>query len=252
MTDKQTLDSYNRGAKNWVSEQPESFYHKYLEKPAMHLLLPDVKGKKILCIGCGTGEEVNYLNNLEAEVIGIDISEGMLKVAKNNFPNLKLKKMDMMKLDFPKDSFDLVYSSLAFHYTDNLKGLFKGIFKILKDKGNLLFSTTHPFFDAADIFELNGEKYHVIGHSRNIETKKLTTYGNYFKENKITQDWKNNFIVNFEHKTVSTWINDLTETKFKILKVVEPRPVIEAKTFFPEKFEIYSKRPGFIIFLAEK
>lgn len=252
MTDKQTLDSYNQGANNWVSEQPESFYHKYLEKPAMHSLLSDVKGKNVLCIGCGTGEEVNYLNGLEAEVMGIDISEGMLKVAKNNFPNLKFKQMDMMELDFPKKSFDLVYSSLAFHYTDNLKKLFEGVFKILKNKGKLLFSTTHPFFDPAVIFKLNGEKYHVIGHSRNLKTKKLTTYGNYFKENKMKQDWGNNFIVNFEHKTISTWINDLTETKFKILKVVEPEPLAEAKKIFPDKFEIFSKRPGFMVFLAEK
>ena len=94
MTVKRTLLSYNQGSKNWSNEQPESFYHKYVEKPAMHLLLPDVKGKSVLCIGCGTGEEVNYLNNLEAEVIGIDISEGMLSVAKNNFPNLKSLSLD--------------------------------------------------------------------------------------------------------------------------------------------------------------
>ena len=251
-TDQQTVDSYDNGAKNYTQEKPKSFYHKYVEKPAMYKLLPDLKGKKVLCIGCGTGEEVNYLSSLGAEVIGTDLSKGMLIEAKNNFPDLDFRQMDMMRLDFSKNTFDFVYSSLAFHYTNDLENLFAGIYKILKSGGKLLFSTTHPVFDAVEIFDLNGEQYSVIGKSKNLATKEIKTIGDYFSEIKRTQDWGNNFIVNVEHKTISTWINSLIKPGFRILKMVEPKPIEEAKEKYPEKYKEYIKRPGYMIFLTEK
>lgn len=251
-TDDQTINSYNQGAKKFSEEIVKGFYHKYVEKPAMYNLLPDLRNKKVLCIGCGTGDEVNYLSKLGAEVIGTDISEGMLAEAKNNYPDLDFRHADMMNLDFQENSFDFVYSSLAFHYTGDLKGLFAGIYRILKPDGKLLFSTTHPIFDAVERFELNGEIYAVIGRAKNVETKKVRPLGDYFDEGKRSQDWGDNFIVNFEHRTISTWINDLIESRFKISKMVEPKPTEKAEKKYPDKFLAYNKKPGFLIFLVEK
>lgn len=251
-TDQQTIDSYNQGAQNYNDKQPSSFYHLYLEKPAMFSLLPELKNKRVLCIGVGTGQEANELYLRGAQVTGIDISEGMINQARKNFPNIEFILQDMNNLKFKANNFDFVYSSLAFHYAEDLESLFKQIHTILKSKGQLLFSTTHPIFDAVERFELDSKHLEVMGYMKDVETQQVTSLGNYFYEGRRTQDWKNNFIVNFQHKTITTWINSLIKAGFLLKKILEPQPIESAKNLFPDKYSIYTHRPGCLIFLGIK
>lgn len=250
--EEQTVDSYNRKAENYNSTQPYSFYHKYLEKPAIFSLVPDLKGKKVLCIGVGTGQEANELTLKGAEVVGIDISEGMINIAKKNYPKIEFKVMDMNKLDFTEESFDFVFSSLTLHYSSKPNELFEGIYKLLKPHGILLFSTTHPIFNTSVKFQQDNKRFDVIGNTRELESKKVESLGEYFKEEQKVMDLGDDFIVNFYHRTISTWINSVIESGFAVKKFIEPQPLIESKELFPEKFRLYSNRPGFIVMLCEK
>ena len=47
-TDNQTINSYTQGAEDYNKIQPTSFYHKYVGKPAMFSLLPNLKNKKVI------------------------------------------------------------------------------------------------------------------------------------------------------------------------------------------------------------
>jgi len=58
--------------------------------------------------------------------------------------------------------------------------------------------------------------------------------------------------VNFQHKTLSTWINSIVEWGLVIKKLIEPKPIQEAETLFPDKYRIYTKRPGYMILLCKK
>src|SRR5258708_21155491 len=66
----------------------------------------------VLDIACGTGAFIDALPNKEkVKVIGIDISDGMLSVAKKRFQkykNITFKKQDVLDASFPKETFDLV------------------------------------------------------------------------------------------------------------------------------------------------
>ena len=64
--------NYDKNSESWVKKKV--WGHEYLEKPAMYSLLPKLKNKKVLCIGCGVGEECEYLRKKGADVIGIDLS----------------------------------------------------------------------------------------------------------------------------------------------------------------------------------
>jgi len=194
-TDQQTVTSYTQGAEEYNRVQPNSFYHKYVEKPAMLSLLPDLQGKKVLCIGVGTGQEAKELSDRGASVVGIDISEGMINQARKNFPGIEFLVKDMMNHDFEADTFDLVYSSLALHYAEDLPALFRNIWRVIKPEGILLFSTTHPIFDSVVDIDSEEKELHVIGHSKNKKTKEIGVLGDYFTEEKRTQDWGNNFVV---------------------------------------------------------
>ena len=90
-----------------------------VEIPNFRKLIPNVKEKKILDLGCGYGENDKYCRDLGAkEILGIDISEHMIKIAeKNNADeNIKYKVMAMEDIIKIKEKFDIVISSLAFHY----------------------------------------------------------------------------------------------------------------------------------------
>lgn len=80
-------------------------------------MLPDLKGKRILEIGCGMGQHTKQHADLGAEqVIGIDISEKMLNIARNYFSDNKItyQKMALEDLNQVNDKFDIITSSLVF------------------------------------------------------------------------------------------------------------------------------------------
>lgn len=116
-THKITIDAYNKNAAAYhahVSNPEESAYHSYYEKPAIRALLPDVAGLSVLSIGCGSGLDARYLKDSgAAQVTGVDISEGLIEIAKKENQDIDFQVMDMEKLDFPDESFGLCYSSLA-------------------------------------------------------------------------------------------------------------------------------------------
>ncbi|BCD90149.1 hypothetical protein fh0823_02880 [Francisella halioticida] len=48
----------------------------------------------MLDLGCGTGDLTNEIKNKGVKIIGVDLSENMLKKAKENYPDIEFKCMD--------------------------------------------------------------------------------------------------------------------------------------------------------------
>lgn len=98
-------------------------------------LLPDFAGKRVLDVGCGFGWHCIYAaEHGAARVVGTDISRNMLDVAreKTAFPQVSYERVAMEDLNFPADSFDIVMSSLAFHYTPDFGVVCKRIASCLE------------------------------------------------------------------------------------------------------------------------
>jgi len=147
VTEKNTKQ-YDTHAKEWQASMDSNLGHKYLEKPAMEQELPkDLTDKAVLCIGVGSGDELlEILKRHPCKVVGIDVSTKLLDIAKTKFPDVEFQKMEMTDLHFPDDSFDLIYSSLTFHYAKDWDLLLSEIRRVLKERGELLFSTHHPVY----------------------------------------------------------------------------------------------------------
>lgn len=114
-------------------------------------LLGNVKGKKILELGCGGGQCSIAFAKQGALATGIDLSEEQLKYAKN------LSEKENVKVNFIHGSFqdlsnlktsdyNIIFSAFAFQYSPNLDKLFKQINRLLKKKGTFIFSFDHPFY----------------------------------------------------------------------------------------------------------
>ena len=80
-------------------------------------------GKKILEIGCGTGEISKRLTQYGYEVSGIDNSESMLSVAKKKYNYLSLEKKDMRSLEIENEYDGIVCGFGALNDLENLAEL---------------------------------------------------------------------------------------------------------------------------------
>ena len=104
-------------------------------------MLPDFKGKRVLDLGCGYGWHCIYaMEHGASSVVGVDISHKMLEVAKEktHFPQVEYKCCAIEDVEFPEESFDVILSSLAFHYVADYEILVKKIYRILKSGGKLV------------------------------------------------------------------------------------------------------------------
>jgi len=82
-----------------------------------HLLtyfIENLKGKKILDVGCGHGRDARYLSERGFEVVGIDLSRNLLKIARRMAPKAKFLLMDMRDLKFGDEEFDGIWSCASF------------------------------------------------------------------------------------------------------------------------------------------
>jgi malonyl-CoA O-methyltransferase len=91
---------------------------------------------QILDIGCGTGRFAHqFINN---EVTQFDLSLEMLEIAKNGSKNLV--QGDMHNLPFKDESYDVVVSSMALQWSDNLSQAIDEIFRVAKKSGKVIIA----------------------------------------------------------------------------------------------------------------
>ena len=216
-----------------------------LEIPAFRSLSPRLDGKEILDLGCGYGESCKwYISKGAKKVVGIDISEKMIKRALELYNDNKIeyKNECIEEINFKSGSFDMVLSSLAFHYISDFEGIVKKINNVLKPGGILIFSQEHPIATAKKIADgwakdENGEKLHWI-------------LDDYNDEGIRKQHWFIDGVVKY-HRTLSTIVNTLIENNFSIIKILEPIATEKAEKFNPKLME-ERRRPPFVIIKAQK
>lgn len=80
-----------------------------LGRDFLALVSPDAR---ILEVGCGAGRDMEWLESQGAEVVGVDISPGMLRQARSRVRG-ELLEMDMLALQFPDESFGGVWCMAA-------------------------------------------------------------------------------------------------------------------------------------------
>lgn len=103
----------------------------------------DLKGKKVLEIGCGRGGGANYLfERLQpAQYVGIDISENSIAFCKrtHQHPGLEFQQADAQYLPFEDDSFDVVINVESSHCYHDKNRFLNEVHRVLKPQGHFCY-----------------------------------------------------------------------------------------------------------------
>ena len=110
-----------------------------------------VKGKKVLDLGCGSGRNSLALSSLgAAKVIGMDYHrqsyQRSQEIAKNQRMNIEFREGNALALPFEDKEFDFVYSNGVLHHTQDWKGAIDEYFRVMKTSGFIYLYATGGFF----------------------------------------------------------------------------------------------------------
>jgi SAM-dependent methyltransferase len=218
---------------------------------------------RVLDLGCGYGWFVRWARENGASYVkGVDISEKMILKAKSFDTDAKdaptaevcYERQDLETIildeDAHRESYDLVYSSLTFHYIDDLGLLLRQIHSSLKKgngsaNGKLVFSVEHPIYSApvrpaADWIDVK------VGE----EESKLWPLNSYSEEGLRVTSWLGTDGVRKYHRTTETYVSLLLENGFVLTGLKDWAPSKEDITAHPE-WSVERHRPFFLLLAAE-
>ncbi|MBQ6125664.1 MAG: class I SAM-dependent methyltransferase [Erysipelotrichaceae bacterium] len=115
-------------------------------KMVPHDWFPDLKGKKVLGLASGGGQQMPIFAALGAECTVLDYSLKQLEsertVAEREGYDIEIIRADMTKrLPFEDGTFDLIFHPVSNCYVEEVKPIWKECYRILKKKGILLSGT---------------------------------------------------------------------------------------------------------------
>lgn len=220
------------------------------EWSTLRKLIGDITDKKVLDLATGFGWVARWaiLEGHARSVLGIDISENMLSRARELTQASGIEEGrntyqtgDLESLTMAEGEYDLVYSSLAFHYlpTEKLERLLGEIYKALVRGGNLVFSIEHPVLTAPSDAQWrwgdDGRVYWPLNE--------------YWTEGLRVTNWLAPGIRKY-HRTVDTYLSLLIDAGFVLTAFKEAWDGLDLETKPDQKGEAH--RPYFLLIAARK
>jgi SAM-dependent methyltransferase len=206
-------------------------------------MLPPLTGGRVLDLGCGFGQFTRWAATAgAASVVGIDLSEKMLARARaeTTEPNVSYRRADLDTLQLEADAFDLVFSSLAFHYVEDFGRLIETLAAALAAGGRLVFSVEHPIYAA------RAEPEWVTA----ADGRRAFAIADYLVEGRRVTDWVTSGVVK-HHRTISTMLRTLARSKLALDDIFEWTPSEEQLAARPDLGEELV-RPMFLLISARK
>lgn len=101
-----TIEWYNQNAGQYAQATFQTASSEEVDQFAKLLF----EGAKVLDAGCGGGRDTDLLSKKGLKTVGLDLSSGLIKVARKTFPELEFVEGNMLSLPFPDSGFDGVWS----------------------------------------------------------------------------------------------------------------------------------------------
>lgn len=170
-TEEITRDKFNRWAVSY--DQPASKMGAFMADAITEEIIRHhggMKGLRILDMGAGTGNAAIRiaLRGPDCEVVGLDLSPGMLALAHQKIEEKALKNITLaegsytQELPFPEDHFDAISGCSTFHHIcpDEKRAGLRQAYRVLKPGGLMAITDPmcpdaewHAIFSSAELFE---------------------------------------------------------------------------------------------------
>ncbi len=178
-------------------------------------LLGDLKGKRVLELGCGAGQCSIAFAKAGATAIGVDFSPAQLAHGRDlceaEDVRVELRLGDMADLAFLRaDSIDLAFSSFAFQYVEDLNRVFRQAHRVLKVGAPLVFSLPHP-------------AYPTIGDAGQLTGPGVLLRRSYFDRSPVEVDFGPG--LTSWHHSFSELYMALNRASYRVDLVLEPEPI---------------------------
>lgn len=132
---EQTREYYDKFSKSYEDKRYKG-YHLLIDELEFDCIKNYIKDKKVLEAGCGTGLILQRISKLASEHHGIDISEGMLLLAKEK--GLNVKQASVTEMPFEDNYFDVVCSFKVLPHVENIRQAIKEMNRVTKPGGVLI------------------------------------------------------------------------------------------------------------------
>jgi len=210
-------------------------------------LLGDVRGLRILEVGCGGGQCSIAFARQGAVAAGLDLSDEQLAFAR------QLAAQEDVAVQFVQGSaddlsafaagaWDLVFSAFAFQYVADMPRCLLECSRVLRSGGRLVFSLDHPFRDC-------------FADDENDEMS-IVPVRSYFSNEAMRWRWGSTGIhMQSHHWSIAQWSEMLAAAGFLLRRILEPPPPADLlDQVWPTDDALASLRliPQTIIFVAEK
>lgn len=206
---KQNKQSWDTMADSWFGTTALPVYGCRIPTEDELRLFPDLHGKKVLDIGCGSGHSLKWCADHGAsELWGLDLSTRQIENAgrflgENGLEPKLINAPMESDCGLPEDYFDIVYSIYAIGWTTDLPATFGHIASCLKKGGVFLFSWDHPLM-----------------HCVEIQDEKVIFEGCYLDEDVFSYVQRGNPVTLINRK-LSTYINTLANAGLMVEQLIE-------------------------------
>lgn len=241
-------DSWDRVADAYAKEQAagRDYYRYEFFGPAQLALCGEVRGLRILDVGCGNGYFARALAQRGARVTAFDISPRMIEHAKKQETaeplGIEYRVLDAAALpaDFDLQSFDMATSCMALQDMPQVAKVFRGVHALLRPGGRFVPSITHPCTDTP----------HRVWERDENGAKRWLCIDRYFERGSFEyawEGWGRDFTTEGFRVPLEDWVGWILEAGFELRALKEPRPTEEALRKHPD-LEDAARVPYYLIF----
>jgi ubiquinone/menaquinone biosynthesis C-methylase UbiE len=202
----------------------------------------EVSGKSLCDLGCGDGHLLNYFREAGAKALGLDISQALLAIAREQFPECVFQHEDAQSLSSVDNaSFDLLVSNFALMDIPDLQAVYQAVWRVLKPKGRFIFTLTHPCFQAP--------------HSETLQEEGQFR-GRIIKQYREEGAWKSSMStgirgrVGANHRQLSSYLNGLIQAGFSLVHFAEP--LLPVADYESTNMQEMSEIPSIFLVEAQK
>jgi SAM-dependent methyltransferase len=215
-----------------------------LEWPVLKDMVGNVKGDRILDLGCGMGWFCEWAMKEGAKTVrGVDISNNMLERSRARVPQATFDRADLETFAWSEgDEYDLVYSSVTLHYLPDITRIVGEVYASLVPGGRFVFSVEHPIFTSPRHAGWRFDPDH--------PDEKIWPVNAYSDESLRVTNWLAPGFAKY-HRTMETYLTTLLAAGFRLVALKEWMATVEKVEMNPGwRFE--RDRPLFLLIAVEK